>query len=570
MASARRRWMATVATAMAGAALVLPSQGARAATTTTTTVTVPGATITRVDDGSTTTVTVRATTARLDLWCSSGALVANGARTSIPCSRLRAVTTTGLTGADRVAINATGFGSALAASSVTVKTGAGDDTVSVRHHASLTVWGGSGDDVLEAGLAAGSLPVSEVLYGEDGADQLRDLGFLTAPVTPYDPVDPSAASALRSKLRGGPGADRLTGDATRWTDATLDATDVVDLGEGPATLAPEHAIGAAPAFTYDKATGYPGNPDTLRLGTTRSLAIGCSAVVAGSSSYVVSGLRLPVPCAIAPLDVIGTAEADAITYDQRVGGGFDRYGPSLSVSLGGGDDVASVRAMPGTATVDGGAGADRITVGVYGGTNADGTVFAGMGGGEGDDVLTSLGFLTAGGPTYDPAQPPSAYDVHMAIAGGPGADRLTGAATLVDDIGLDVADTLVDGGGPATYRVTGTSGPDAVDLRLAATSAGSITITTPQAARTFVVSPLAALVTAELGAGADTVSVTGGSARTATTLLGGTGSDRLAIRTALASTTIQADAFAIVQQPGLASIAYERSSFEQVSISRAG
>src|SRR4051794_37519944 len=105
----RRRMMgaATALTSIATLAIASPTPAAATTTTTTTTIRATGATITRTDAPAGTTLTVKASVARLDLWCTANKLVVNTKATSVPCDRLVSVTTTGLIG-NAIAINATG------------------------------------------------------------------------------------------------------------------------------------------------------------------------------------------------------------------------------------------------------------------------------------------------------------------------------------------------------------------------------------------------------------------------------------------------------------------------------
>lgn len=567
VAPARRSEITAVrsfaATALVAASvLILAPRPAAAATTTT--VKAPGAVVSRTDDGASTTLVVKATVARLDLWCSGGRLVVNRSTTGISCSRLARVTTTGLTGDDVVTINATGFGSGRPAPSLTVKTGAGNDTVTVRHHLALTIWAGIGNDVVGAALGAGATPTSEVLYGEDGADRLTNLGFVGIAPIPYDASSPGPAGAVRSKLRGGPGADRLVGDPTRWTDATLDPGDATSFVDGPATFAPEHTVGAAPAWTYDRAAGNPYDADALRLGTDRTVALGCTTGTAPRAT--VDALALPVRCA-APLVVWGTAGADVVTYDQQTAVS-NRYGLDLTVWLGAGDDVATVRhPLGGGVTIGGGDGADRLTSGTYLMQNAEGADGSSLLGDAGDDVLTNLGFLGTA-PILDLDGPPEAYDHQTILSGGPGADRLQGAATRVDAFWFDAQDTMTDPGGPARYRATGTLGADAATVDLRA-SGGTLRLTSPSGDRTVALGPLAWSVDIDLLGGDDTAAIRGASSHTSTAAVGGAGTDALTIAPAATPAILRAPPWTFLDQPGAAPIGFD-DSFERVAISPAG
>ena len=203
----------------------LVSVAAGTATAATATVTVPGATVTRSDATTGTTLTVKATVARLDLWCTSGKLVVDKKATAIPCNRLLSVTTTGLVGNDTVAINATGFGTSLPKTALVVKTGAGNDTISVRHRSTLTVYGGDGNDTIEAGFGAGTRPVTETLLGEDGSDRITPLGELV-PTTSTDPHLPTDPPADVTTIDGGTGADRFL--SKNYSSATYLYADLDD------------------------------------------------------------------------------------------------------------------------------------------------------------------------------------------------------------------------------------------------------------------------------------------------------------------------------------------------------
>ena len=451
-----RRASAALAVVATGLALAAPASAS-------TSIKATGATITRSDTTAGTTLTVKATVARLDLWCSSNRLVVNKKATTIPCNKLVSVTTTGLTGNDWVEINATGFGSSLAKTALVVKTGAGNDTINVRHNGSLTVYAGAGNDRIGAGLASGSHPVSELQLGEDGNDTLTNYGFITAPKVPYDW---DAASIARSKglgstLRGGPGADTIIGDNTRWSDVTVASNDTVDLKEGPALVSPDEGTATPPSWTYQVSSGSPWNRDTLAFGRATTLAVRCTSSTDGRGSYTVNGLRIPVPCAYHYLEVQGTDRGETFDFDQNQRNGPDRYGMGVHATLAGGDDVATIRSLAGSLTADGGTGNDHLTVGIHGAGGESGASGS-LTGGAGTDTLTNLGFVDPNPPIYDPTAGLGGYDYLVQLDGGPGADRINGAATTVDLFALDPADTIVDKGGPAVARYLGTTGTDSV------------------------------------------------------------------------------------------------------------
>lgn len=495
-----------------------------------TTISATGATITRSDTAAGTTLTVKATVARLDLWCSAGKLAVNKKATTIACNRLLNVTTTGLTGNDTVAINATGFGSSLPKTTLTVKTGAGDDTVDVRHRGTLTVWAGSGNDRIGAGLATGTHPVSEQLLGEDGSDTLTNHGFITAPRVTYgaSPGEVAASGALRSSLRGGPGADRIVEDDWRWSDTTLDASDTVTRKDGPATYSPERSVGTAAAWTLDTASGDPYSPDTLTMGTATALDIRCTATTTGSARYRIGGLTVPEACALRPLDVVGTGRADTVTYDQKLGNGTGKYGMNLDVYLGGGDDTATIRHPLGAIAVEGGPGNDRISSGLYNSlSNAEATNTDQLRGDAGNDTLTNLGFLDPNPPTYLTAEP-GAYDFRIGLDGGAGADRLVGAATTIDWFQADITDTMADPGGPSLVELVATPGRDGVFVT-GHEAAGTTVVVTGATTKTFTLSPLAIELRLDTLAGDDNLNLEGRSLRTAVFADTGDGIDALTI-----------------------------------------
>jgi hypothetical protein len=199
----------------------------------TTTIAATGATITRTDSTAGTTITVKATVHRLDLWCSSNRLVVNKKATSVPCNRLLSVTTIGLLGDDTVEINATGFGSSLPTTSLAVKTGSGNDTIIVRHRSTFTAYAGAGNDVVRSGFAAGDRAVAQTLRGDDGNDTLTSLGQITPrpPVGPHEVDDPPDD---RSTLDGGSGADRFTSAGSPGNVSVL--ADMDDSVETPTNL----------------------------------------------------------------------------------------------------------------------------------------------------------------------------------------------------------------------------------------------------------------------------------------------------------------------------------------------
>lgn len=218
------------AAAVAASSVALAAAPASAAATAT--IKVTGATITRTDATAGTTLTVKATVARLDLWCSANKLVVNKKATTIPCNKLVSVTTTGQTGNDWVEVNATGFGSSLASSSLAIKTGAGNDTINVRHRSNLTVYAGAGNDAVAAGFGAGLRTASQTLRGDDGNDKLTNLGEM---VSLEEPVHGGgAARYANTTFDGGPGADRYLRDPNNSLGGVFITADLDDTIETPA------------------------------------------------------------------------------------------------------------------------------------------------------------------------------------------------------------------------------------------------------------------------------------------------------------------------------------------------
>ena len=517
------------ALAISGSALALTAGPAHAATTT---VKATGATITRTDAAAGTTLTVKATVARLDLWCSSNKLVVNKAATAIPCNKLLSVTTTGLTGNDAVEINATSFGSSLPKTTLVVKTGAGNDTINVRHNGSLTVYAGAGNDKVGAGLASGSHPVSETLLGEDGNDTLTNYGFITAPRVAYapSPAEIAASKAVRSVMRGGPGTDRYVEDDWRWSDLTLDAADAVTRKWGPATYSPERATTAAAPWSFDAAGGDPYAIDTLTMGTATSLDIRCVATSPNPLTRI-NGLTVPEICAQRPLLVLGTSRADTVTYDQKIGHGYGNQGASVSIDLGAGDDVATARIPWGSAGLSGGPGNDRLAIGLYNSASRAQHPSGGtMNGGDGTDTLTNLGFLDPNPPVYDPAKGVAGYGFVVEMNGAAGADRLVGAANTIDSYWVDPTDTLVENGGPSSVNFRATAGPDDITVTNRNTAGTTLDIGTGAATKRFTLSPLAINLNVYAVGGDDNLSVLDGSKRTAVFIDPGDGIDALTTR----------------------------------------
>jgi hypothetical protein len=520
-----------LATAVMTAATVVTLTAAPAGAATST-IKATGATITRTDATAGTTLTVKATVARLDLWCSSNKLVVNKKATTIPCNKLLSVTTTGLTGNDTVEINATNFGSSLPKTTLAVKTGAGNDTINVRHNGTLTVYAGAGNDKIGAGLASGSHPVGETLLGEDGTDTLSNYGFITAPRVAYGwtATEIAQVKALRSNLRGGPGADRYVEDDLRWSDITLDASDVVTRKEGPATYSPERPTTTAAPWALDVAAGDPYLPNTLAFGTTTSLDVRCAATATDALTRI-NGLTVPEPCSLRPLEIQGTDRADTVTYDQKLRNGFGKYGLNVSVDLKGGDDVAAVRAPLGGVDISGGTGNDRLAVGIYNSAgNADASGGGGIRGDAGNDTLTNLGFLDPNPPVYVPENGPGSYDFAIALEGGAGADRLIGAATTIDSFWVEQADTVEDPGGPAYWNLAGTSGADTITATGREALGTVVDIGQGSLSKRFTLSPLTISLQIDALAGDDNLSLLDRSKHTAVSLDPGDGIDALTTR----------------------------------------
>jgi hypothetical protein len=534
------------------------------------TVAATGATITRTDAAAGTTLTVKATVARLDLWCSSNKLVVNKRATTIPCDRLLSVTTTGLIGNDTVEINATGFGSALPKTTLAVKTGAGNDTINVRHNGSLTVYGGAGNDKIGAGLATGKHPVSETLLGEDGNDTLSNYGFITATRVWYNSDAPAiaASKALGSTLRGGPGTDTIIGDDYRWSTVPFDAADRFDLKEGPALLSPDEGTGVVPSFTYQVASGDPSSPDTLAYGRSTALTVRC-VTVSGQyrAKYVVNGVRLPVDCAFRYLAITGTDRAESLDYDQALGNGSSRYGLGIQVNMGGGNDTATLRHPMGSSTVDGGTGDDRLASGIHNGlANGESSSNALLRGGPGNDTVTNLGFLDPNPPVKVPGEPDYAFDHATYLQGDAGADRLVGGTTRVDDFTVDVHDTVIDNGGPAVFRFQGTSGADRVAIHHRGAAASTLDVTAGGVSRSFPLTPLTSTLVATTFGGDDVLSVDGASVGTLTVLEPGTGTDQVSVAPGKPATSDVPGGYTWIRIPGYQSIGYDAEATERFTL----
>jgi hypothetical protein len=306
-----------------GAALVVG--GGLVATTTppagaaTTTIKATGATLTRTDASAGTTLTVKATVARLDLWCSSNKLVVNKKATAVPCNKLLSVTTTGLTGNDWVEINATSFGSSLPKTALTVKTGAGNDTINIRHRSTLTVHAGAGNDVVAAGFAAGLRTTDQVVRGDDGNDKLTNLGELESLPT-SGPHDPGPSRESFTTLDGGLGADRFLSDPN---NSFIGMAIVADLDDSIET-----------GTNFLRLSTGAGN-DTIKL-----------------HSVWAKGLT-----------VTTTRVANGATRNRTFT--LNRYIQELTVDTQGGNDVLALTGdvpTPGTIELIGGTGSDSVSI----------------------------------------------------------------------------------------------------------------------------------------------------------------------------------------------------------------
>ena len=226
------------------------------------------------------------------------------------------------------------------------------------------------------------------------------------------PADGDGGGVVSSDIRGGIGADTLTGSPL---------IDIVDPGTGADTV-----VTGTDRDTVSAAAGAPDGPDRIDLGAGPDDAISYEAATGPVSITVDDG----------PNDG-ASGEGDEVSGAEIITGG-----PGDDVIAA--STVAGVSPISGSATViRGGGGADRITGGpgpdAIDGDPSDGTAAGAdvIDGAGGDDLIRgySGGDRLVGGRDAD------------TVDGGAGGDRISGGAGPDQLAGAGGGDTLLAAGG---------------------------------------------------------------------------------------------------------------------------
>ena len=377
---------------------------------------------------------------------------------------------------------------------------------------SVTLDGADGDDTLIGGSHG------DQLIGQDGDDVLNGRGDNDS-LSGGDGADRLQGGGAADLLEGGDGQDTLSGQGGRDSLFGADGNDLLNGGDSPDTV-----IGGRGADELnggnggDLLNGSGGNdqlhgqsgPDRLFGGAGTDLLVGGE----GNDKMLGQGSR----------DVIEGGEGDDTLWggpgnDQLLGGsGFDRLVESADVDLvltssllvglgtdvlvsletarligGMGDNDLDASAFPGSVTLIGASGNDRLTTAagddLLNGGNGDDTFSSGSGldsinGGNGFDRITSSGDgsyiitdsqVTASGTTHfssveavditsgagDNLLDASGFSGDTTLIGGSGRDSLIGGSGNDLLNGNGGVDSVI--GGPGNDRLHGGQAGDIID-----------------------------------------------------------------------------------------------------------
>jgi hypothetical protein len=321
----------------------------------------------------------------------------------------------------------------------------------------------------------------------------------------------------------------------------------------PATLAtPAEATPTVPGATVTTTIL---NGSSL-LATVTMTAPGALTVRCPSTTLRVNGADTGVGCAqIGAVRVLATAQTDSVDVDL-LAGTAPRFSPYVSVELGAGNDVAKVLARART-DVAGGPGSDRLSVGADAAVAAQ----ANVQGGDGDDILTNLGWVR-GTP---PALAPSAYYANEAIlSGGPGADIVRGSGSRPDGADIDTTDSVSLGTGPATVWLATSQQTDLVTVHANGNYGPKVSVTRAGRTWSLALPTLTDSLQVDTLGGPDQITVDGKSARTSILFDTGSGTDALTIRPWPGYRWDRT--IGMVTQPGAAPITYVAKRLESVTV----
>lgn len=517
--------------------------------------TIPGATVTTTtfDPGEgfgRVRIEVDLTTGHtLSVGCSSptGTVTVNATVLPTNCADLSAgLIVRGTSGADSVSVDGRYLGTSEVGGT-SLYLGAGDDIATVRHaNGSAYIDGEAGNDRLSAGLwdDRPHLPEwsKDVLDGGAGNDTLTNLGYLT------DPKHGATESALDqrnegSTLIGGPGADHLQGDNFRFDNVVADDLDTIRLGTGSEHVERDHAPGTPVPFAVDLTRGDGDYKSvTVNLGATRRLDGGCAPGPDGTLDLVANDLRIFRGCVgDTDLAIVGTSGNDTVNFDVGQGrvNSVNNHsvdsgaGLPTSVSLGAGNDTATLLAACGSSLLDGGPGNDRLTYGLHvelaTGYDAGGCYGGSVTGGAGSDTITHLGYLDGGTLGFNPDDPLQAF-APTRLDGGLGVDNVWGSNTTPEIVTAETVDTIDLGSGPTALDLTATPGSDTVRVRGNGYYGPLVDVSTAGVTKSYALTSQMYDLTVHVGAGDDAVTFEHKSAHTAIHIDTGAGTDSLLLR----------------------------------------
>ncbi|MEC9345696.1 MAG: hypothetical protein VYB54_05675 [Pseudomonadota bacterium] len=313
----------------------------------------------------------------------------------------------------------------------------GDDVVSGGAGGDF-LFGGTGDDTLSGGAG------DDTLIGGDGVDTADFSGSATA-VT----VDLAAGTATGEGNDSLSGIEAVTGSAFDDSISGDDSANTLTGGLGNDTLA---GRGGNDSFSLSTAASgndlIDGGDGTDSLGVTLATAGNLSIAAAGATTsfaFTSPVAQTATTTNIEVVTVTGSTGNDTITATDTAG----TAAPSVTASLGAGNDLFDAQGWATSVTVDGGTGNDTIRPG----TAADSL----NGGGGTGDVL-DISFATNALSVVLTASRATGLDIGVdtvtgfeTVIGGSGNDTLVG--NNVDNllVGGDGDDCLVGANGSDTF-----------------------------------------------------------------------------------------------------------------------
>ena len=343
----------------------------------------------------------------------------------------------------------------LAGSAAKLNVGAGNDTVTVTAGGTLfagSVLAGSGDDV----ITADALFSAAIIRGGSGSDTI-------------DVMAAAGSKINKSTINGNDNNDLLTAVIESGSDSSLIAA-----GKGKDTV--DLTFSGVNAFTINGGAGH----DSMTLSAGGSLS---STIINGGAGKDTIEFEAGAAAALSANSLVdGGSEADRIRFAAGVafaggsatiagGAGADTILFSAGVDLnegfilgGDGQDSIKISATFDAGTLNGGAGADTVTLGTYGVSGSNGGFFQGGAGADKFnlgkiDSLASGTVYESGGSTIHYASFDESNLDNLDVVSATFSAATGDGATDVDlfTISQDVVTTAVAENGiknPASFTAT--------------------------------------------------------------------------------------------------------------------